>query len=263
MKKLRFHYEMQLTFDAAVAEHHFLFRFLPMKENGQECYGLRYGIEPSGKLHELTDGFGNRTCAGEAMEPHNSLEVWAEGTVFVDRSKTRKEDCHLLFSFPSAYTKADKALDTYLEERSQIWKGEKTEENSDMDFLFFLMNGLYQDFSYVPGKTNISTTASQAWAGRAGVCQDYAHIFLALCRLHGYAGRYVAGMMVGEGATHAWTEIYVNGSWIGFDPTNNCLADDNYIKLSHGRDFGDCTIDRGCIKGFASQQQNIYVKVED
>jgi len=75
LKKLRFHYEMQLTFDAAVAEHHFLFRFLPMKENGQECYGLRYGIEPSGKLHELTDGFGNRTCAGEAMEPHNSLEV--------------------------------------------------------------------------------------------------------------------------------------------------------------------------------------------
>ena len=145
MKKLRFHYEMQLTFDAAVAEHHFLFRFLPMKENGQECYGLRYGIEPSGKLHELTDGFGNRTCAGEAMEPHNSLEVWAEGTVFVDRSKTRKEDCHLLFSFPSAYTKADKALVTYLEERSQIWKGEKTEENSDMDFLFFLMNGLYQE----------------------------------------------------------------------------------------------------------------------
>lgn len=260
MKKLRFHYEMQLTFDRAVSEHHFLFRFLPMKGNGQDCYGLRYGIEPSGCIHELTDGFGNRTCAGEAMEPHSSLKVWAEGTVFVDRSKAVKEECHPLFSFPSAYTKADEALGRYLEERRQ--EGEK-EGKSDKEFLMFLMNRLYQDFSYVPGKTDVTTTAAEAWAGGAGVCQDYAHIFLALCRLYGYPGRYVAGMMVGEGATHAWTEIYVDGSWVGFDPTNNCLADDNYIKLSHGRDFGDCTVDRGCFKGFASQQQNIYVKVDD
>ena len=50
---------------------------------------------------------------------------------------------------------------------------------------------------------------------------------------------------------------------MGFDPTHNRLTDDTYIKLSHGRDFGDCTIDRGCFKGFASQRQNIYVKVED
>ena len=125
------------------------------------------------------------------------------------------------------------------------------------------MDCLFRDFSYVPGKTDIHTTAAQAWAGRQGVCQDYAHIFVTLCRLAGYPARYVAGMMVGEGATHAWAEVYIDGVWMGFDPTHNRLTDDTYIKLSHGRDFGDCTIDRGCFKGFASQRQNIYVKVED
>ena len=103
----------------------------------------------------------------------------------------------------------------------------------------------------------------QALEGGGGVCQDYAHIFLALCRLMGIPARYVAGMMVGEGATHAWTEVWILGAWIGFDPTNNRLAGDHYIKLSHGRDFGDCTIDKGCFKGFAAQKQNIYVKVEE
>ena len=132
-----------------------------------------------------------------------------------------------------------------------------------LEIPLFLMNCLYRDFSYRPGATDVSTTAVQAWERRAGVCQDYAHIFLCLCRMAGFGARYVAGMMVGEGATHAWTEVYGDDGWIGLDPTNNCLADDNYIKLSHGRDFGDCSIDKGCFKGFAAQRQNIYVKVDE
>lgn len=278
---------MELTFSAPVTEHHFVFRCLPMEDRQQRCYGLEYSIEPSGRILELTDGFGNRTCVGEAMGFHDSLRVRASGTVFVDRSQEGEKAAaaHPLFRFPSAYTMADERLRRFLGDARKAWRsgdisGAKTSgadrgravENTgcqgmgpvqSRDFLEYLMNTLYSYFSYVPGKTDVTTTAAQALEGGGGVCQDYAHIFLALCRLMGIPARYVAGMMVGEGATHAWTEVWILGAWIGFDPTNNRLVGDHYIKLSHGRDFGDCTIDKGCFKGFAAQKQNIYVKVEE
>ncbi len=270
---------MELTFSAPVTEHHFVFRCLPMEDRQQRCYGLEYSIEPSGRILELTDGFSNRTCVGEAMEFHDSLRVRACGTVFVDRSQEGEKAAaaHPLFRFPSVYTVADEGLRRFLEDTKRAWGsgglsgtntskagGERAvEPGRSREFLVYLMNTLYSYFSYVPGKTDVTTTAAQALEGGGGVCQDYAHIFLALCRLMGIPARYVAGMMVGEGATHAWTEVWILGAWIGFDPTNNRLAGDQYIKLSHGRDFGDCTIDKGCFKGFAAQKQNIYVKVEE
>ncbi len=279
---------MELTFSNPVAEHHYVFRCFPMEDRQQRCYGLRYSIEPSGRLLELSDGFGNRTCVGEAMEAHDSLKVQVSGTVFVDRSEAgeRADSVHPLFRFPSVYTMPDERLRRYLEDAKKAWEsksfsgagtseagradavGGKESRGSvggrmGRDFLVYLMNTLYSYFSYVPGKTDVSTTAAKALEGGGGVCQDYAHIFLALCRLAGFPARYVAGMMVGEGATHAWAEVWIDGAWVGFDPTNNRMAGDSYIKLSHGRDFGDCTIDKGCFKGFAAQKQNIYVKVEE
>lgn len=256
MKRLRFRYEMELTFDALVVEHHFVFRCLPLEDHGQRCYGLQYGIEPSGPVHETTDGFGNRACVGEALKAHDSLRVWSQGTVFSDRSRVVREKVQPLFRFPSPYTAADEDLVMYLHDCRRLWQ-------EAGNFPLYLMDCLYRDFSYVPGRTSVATTAAQAWEGREGVCQDYAHIFLSLCRLAGYPARYVAGMMKGEGATHAWAEVYEDGAWTGFDPTHNRLVDDDYIKLSHGRDFGDCTVDKGCFKGFAAQKQNIYVKVDE
>lgn len=88
-----------------------------------------------------------------------------------------------------------------------------------------------------------------------GVCQDYAHILTALCRAAGIAARYAAGMMTGEGASHAWTEVWDGQFWHGLDPTHNCLVDERYIKLSHGRDFMDAAVDRGCFLGTASSRQ--------
>jgi len=224
----------------------------------------------------MTDGLGNRVCMGEAMEVHDSLTVRAGGVVFVDRDRTVKEELHPLYFFQSPYTKEDEALKGYLETCIARWDdtgGCAGEEGwggrgnagkaRGLKLPLYLMECLFHDFSYQSGATDVSTTAAQAWERKAGVCQDYAHIFLCLCRMAGFGARYVAGMMVGEGATHAWTEVYGDGGWIGLDPTNNCLADDNYIKLSHGRDFGDCSIDKGCFKGFAAQKQNIYVKVDE
>ena len=100
----------------------------------------------------------------------------------------------------------------------------------------------------------------RALGGGVGVCQDYAHILISMCRLSGIPARYVAGMMVGEGASHAWTEVWLDGGWTGVDPTHNRPVDETYIKLAHGRDFGDGAIDKGCFIGSATQRQQMCIR---
>ena len=123
------------------------------------------------------------------------------------------------------------------------------------------MQRLYKDYVYEAGVTNVETTAEEAFNLGRGVCQDYAHIFISLCRLGGIPARYVTGFMIGEGQSHAWAEILFGDKWIGMDPTNNLLIDDNYIKLSHGRDAADCKINLGIMIGGGEQAQQIKVSV--
>ena len=69
--------------------------------------------------------------------------------------------------------------------------------------------------------------------------------------------------MEGEGASHAWVEIYENGCWYAVDPTNNLIVDDAHIKISHGRDYKDCLINQGVFTGSAGQNQEIHVLVQE
>lgn len=116
---------------------------------------------------------------------------------------------------------------------------------------------------YSPGSTQIDTTAIEVFQQRKGVCQDYAHILIAMCRACGIPARYVNGFMQGVGVTHAWVEVLVNGEWRGIDPTNNRLIEYGYIKLAHGRDAMDCRVNRGVFTGNATEQTEIRVIVEE
>ena len=123
------------------------------------------------------------------------------------------------------------------------------------------MEALRARFSYKSGVTRVETTAEQALELGCGVCQDYAHILIALCRALGVPARYVAGIQEGTGETHAWVEIYDNGYWVGIDPTNHKMVDERYLKLSHGRDFADCGINRGLFIGGCTQKQTVEASV--
>jgi transglutaminase-like putative cysteine protease len=86
---------------------------------------------------------------------------------------------------------------------------------------------------------------------------------IALLRMSGIPARYVVGMMMGEGFSHAWVEALIDGEWIGFDPTNDKNVDDTYIKISNGRDYQDCIVNRGVFYGCVTQNQNIKVIVSE
>lgn len=258
MKRLRFRYEMRLKLDRSVWDHHFLIRCRPMENARQHREEMAITIEPADFISEVRDGFGNEGYAGSVRELHDSLLVEARGVVREDLSGI-SDSLHPMYRFPSAYTMPDEGIGRFLEET----RAERKQPCMDKEGLSYMMNRLYGRFVYSPGATTVATTAAEALILGQGVCQDYAHVFISLCRLSGVPARYVAGMMLGEGASHAWVEVWLDGGWQGMDPTNNRLADETYIKLTHGRDFGDGSIDRGRFLGFAGQSQEICVKVEE
>lgn len=109
--------------------------------------------------------------------------------------------------------------------------------------------------------TTVQTTAEQAFAADAGVCQDYAHILLSLCRIQHIPCRYVVSLLLGEGASHAWTKIWDSGRWYALAPTNDLIVDDQHIEIFSGRDYQDCIINQGLFIGQARQEQQVCASV--
>lgn len=134
-------------------------------------------------------------------------------------------------------------------------------DEGGLAFAVRLMHTLYGCMRYTPGVTTVQTTAEQAFAAGAGVCQDYAHILLSLCRIEHIPCRYVVGLLLGEGASHAWTEIWDSGRWYALDPTNDLIVDDQHIKISSGRDYQNCIINQGLFIGQARQEQQVCASV--
>jgi transglutaminase-like putative cysteine protease len=138
-------------------------------------------------------------------------------------------------------------------------------------FLIALTGVLYREFAYVPGSTTVDTPVPDVIESKMGVCQDFAHLMLSICRSQQIPARYVSGYLytgVGQDslisgeASHAWVECLLpGGQWLGFDPTNNLVVNDKYIKVQHGRDYGDVPPLRGVYRGYASQKLDVEVRV--
>ena len=123
-----------------------------------------------------------------------------------------------------------------------------------------LMQRIFRDFDYDPTATTVTSTVADALSKRAGVCQDFAHVALACLRSHGIAARYVSGYLAtqpppgkervfGADASHAWLAVWLPGTdqWLAIDPTNNQWADDRYVTVAWGRDYGDVSPVKGII----------------
>ena len=256
MKKLHFVYETRLRFDQAVSGHRFRLHCIPSSDAVQHIYGLNCRVAPAAVLRYNTDCFGNDTCVGSVEAFHTEFAFRTEGMAFVDHTSGERTGYHPIYRYASALTGADDGIKDFYE--TAPLRGE-----AGLDWVLSCMDRLYGVFQYEAGSTNVNTGAAEAFRQRKGVCQDYSHIMLAVLRLARIPARYAAGLLAGEGETHAWTEVYLDGQWIGLDPTHNRLTDDSYIKLSHGRDYRDCMPNRGIFTGRVSQSVQIYAKVEE
>jgi transglutaminase-like putative cysteine protease len=134
-----------------------------------------------------------------------------------------------------------------------------------------LSEAIYNAFGYAPGVTDADSAIDVSLGLRKGVCQDFAHIMIAICRSWGVPARYVSGYLFTDrkggdrsdpDATHAWVEVFLPSlRWIGLDPTNNVIAGERHIAAAVGRDYNDVPPSRGVYKGEAESQLAVGVSV--
>lgn len=257
--KLKFSYKMEARFAAPISNQHFTYMCVPKSTERQTIKELSVDIEPHEDLNHDTDCFGNIILYGCNLSPHQQFTVNVTGTaesgLNIYEEKFSGKPFEQIYKYKTPLTAMGKYLYEFYDYLSI------NEDLGDYEKAITVMRGLYNCFNYTKNVTDINTTAEQAMKLKRGVCQDYAHIMLALCRNAGLASRYVVGMLEGEGFSHAWVEVLCRGYWYGFDPTNNLLVDHQYVKISHGRDSSDCIVNKGIFKGCGSQSYDIDVIV--
>jgi transglutaminase-like putative cysteine protease len=134
-------------------------------------------------------------------------------------------------------------------------------ETQVFDYLLGLKSYLFRLLEYSPESTDVNTPIEEVLRIRKGVCQDYAHVFLSVCRQNKIPARYVSGYLnqgadfIGSSQLHAWVEALIpEVGWVGFDATNDLVADHHYIKIAHGTDYRDCSPIIGVLETTGAQK---------
>ena len=137
-----------------------------------------------------------------------------------------------------------------------------------------LNSRIRHEFAYDPAATTLATPLLEVLAKKRGVCQDFAHLFIACARAMGLPARYVSGYLLtrpppgkpklrGSDASHAWVSVFIpEFGWVDFDPTNDCLPNEEHVVLGWGRDFDDVSPLRGVVLGGGEHRLKVGVDVE-
>ena len=236
-------------------------------------------VIPATRLHRFTDLFQNITHQFELPQPHNRLVV---------ESRIRIENFHHELSPEALNVKYPEAFHDWATEESwqyiqesrhvskhpDIWRAaiERIENHPCIHGqALAIMSWIHHEFTYSPGSTDVNTHLEEAFAQRRGVCQDYAHVMIGMCRSIGIPARYVSGYLyngsqdhlIGDQASHAWVEVHLpHAGWVGYDPTNNTIADERFVKIAVGRDYHDVSPIQGGYTGPAHCRLEVVVRVE-
>ncbi|MFI3281383.1 MAG: transglutaminase family protein [Rikenellaceae bacterium] len=254
-KRYKFSYQTIVTYQSMVSVYHFMLRCTPCDQPQQRLKEYQLHLMAPATLRRDVDIFGNVIHYGFLNEMHDIFVVASNGVVECGDYKIEESAPKPLFRVASPLTQADSSISAF--NRGVDAAG------SPLEIAQVLSSAIHHHMSYSAGATSVTTTAAESFAIGAGVCQDFSHILLAMCRERAIFARYVVGFVVGTGETHAWIEVWSDGAWYGVDPTHNRVAEQGYIKLSHGRDAADCSVIRGSKRGMASHTTQIRVVVEE
>ncbi|MBD3766471.1 MAG: transglutaminase family protein [Gammaproteobacteria bacterium] len=242
----QFSYQLSIQFSQPVSQHQYALRLLPRLASGVRVHQQQLSITGRHDQGELRDGFANQLIYGNHAAYHGYFE--ASYQAVVSRELVFYSDLPVdWFSSPSQLTKAD-------HNQLVLWMDE-TIPLTKFELAMHIMHQVFSRMTYLKGATQVWHGVDRVLQQPTGVCQDYAHVMIALLRYAGIPARYVAGVAHGEGESHAWVEAWIDGWWQGFDPTHNCMVSyqDAYIPLAVGRDAADCPLNMGQFVGQANQ----------
>lgn len=212
-------------------------------------------MSPCKNIMRSADGFGNELIFGSTLEPHKSFTFASRGIVELSQHLVVEEP-NKIFRLPTILTEANDEMVKFADSVCSF------ESNIVKDTLSFV-EALHERMKYESRSTTIKTSAIEAFTQGKGVCQDFSNVTLAVLRNKGIACRYINGFIPGEGETHAWIEVNDNGIWYSIDPTRKILIESECLKIAQGRDFNDCTIERGVFVGNAEQHKNVHVTMAE
>lgn len=253
MKKYIYNYQTVVGFNQPVSRHAILLRAQPVLGAYMDIEEEHLQLPPSFHAQRGTDQLGNRIVYGCEHEQHSSLVTVSTGIVNMSDYQVPLDSIPLMvYQEPTPLT--------YL---SHEQVEEDLAEASSQGDALSICHFVHETMNYVPDVTTSDTPVSELIKTKQGVCQDFAHLMISLCRLRGIPARYACGFMEGEGETHAWVEVCNGHAWYGFDPTNDVEMKLGYVKLAHGRDASDCPVSRGLYMGNALQNTEVSVLLKE
>jgi transglutaminase-like putative cysteine protease len=257
------HKRLRLRYSSSVTQCARRFRVFPTEQRGtQRVLYLKWNCTPPADIvRETRDEFGN--CVLELFHQRITRDFNLEVSL---RSAREDMNCNKnegvpevglgAFLLPSSLCDAGEEIVRVAEKlRPQLC-------NEALSDAAFLNEWTHKAIEYSTVATTPVTTASQSLKLGAGVCQDYAHVMIALCRSLGIAARYVSGYIPGEGAMHAWVEVLSGEQWHAFDPTHARPTLPDCVFVACGRDFRDVSPVRGAYSGNAVVQMQVWCETK-
>ena len=268
-------------YEPAVRESVMEVRLQPRSDGDQRCLNFVLNVDPAANVMQYRDFMGNVVHHFDIAGKHTVVKVTAESAVEVqnvaaphaadsgdwaDLDALVAGDDYWEMLLPSHFAKSSPPLEQLAADLGSERRG------NPLGLLSELNEAIYKLFSYVPNSTKVDSPIEEALETRQGVCQDFAHIMIALVRRVKIPCRYVSGYMFHrddterdrslEGASHAWIEALVPRlGWVAFDPTNNLVGGDRHIRVAIGRDYADVPPTRGVYKGEAQSELSVAVTV--
>ncbi len=250
------HQRLRYEYNSPIANLRHRLMVLPRAEHGDQ-HVVACGIEVTGAdviVRQEEDGFGNvqYEVRAERVEAALEFEAWAtierrplDGPTRLPAADLT--DARLLR--PTPLTWPDRGLRAAADRLT----GGGVDPTDGLGLARRINTWVHSIMRYRHDVTNVDTTAARALGLAQGVCQDYAHVMLALCRIAGLPARYVSGHLLGEGGSHAWVEVIVpdgpDATAVAFDPTHGREVGPSYLTVAVGRDYTDVPPTYGTFHG--------------
>lgn len=261
-----------------VAESYTVVHLQPRSDQQQYCTRFVLELQPRVRFQAYTDRFGNDVQHFAILPRHEQLTITTHSSVvtLADRSPATPDDAtradlvadpsfdrHYDFTHESAFVRFGPQLQTFRRELG-------APGDAIGAWCRHVMHDLKRTFAYDTKATTVRTTVDEAVEMRAGVCQDFAHVMIAALRAEGIPARYVSGyifrgesQILGAEASHAWCEAYLPPyGWVGFDPTNDLVVNDHFVKIALGRDYRDVSPVRGVYRGSTRSEMHVNVDMD-
>jgi transglutaminase-like putative cysteine protease len=281
MMLLRITHETALTYSDLISETVMELRMCPRQESCQHRLSFELSIGPAAIVSSYFDWLGNMVHAFTVNSFHRELQINSTSVIetnFPDDDALSAADPwpprfddygtydYLQFDGPIVHCEKLQTLANSLNLQTGMPIGHAIKR---------MLTTIHDRFEYQKGVTTAASPITEVLEHRKGVCQDFTHLMIGMARACGIPARYASGFLHGEdkvggsnyrGATqtHAWCELLIpSRGWVGFDPTNNCVAGENFVKLAVGRHYADVPPHRGLYKGTAKETMSVTVQSQE